>query len=90
MDTSEKYRLMIMFAVATMHFYRNDITVVEGENLGEFAERNKAVMSRVFDEALNTFNYELSHRQIGQAIQAYLCPPCSMADPAYKPVETTA
>jgi hypothetical protein len=81
---SEQYRLMIMFAVATMHFYRDDISIVQGETLGEFAERNKPVIDRVFEEALN-FGYEISHAQIGQAIKAYLCPPSSLATPAYKP-----
>ena len=70
---SEKYRLMVYFAVATLHFYRTDIAPVRGsQTVGEFMERNRGVIQRVCDEALSLFNYELSTEQIGRAVSAYL------------------
>ncbi len=71
-----RYRLMVYFAVATMHFYRADIvTILPGETLGDFTERNKSVINKVIKEAVEYFGYELSHAQIGKAIEAYLCDP---------------
>lgn len=68
----DNHKLMIYAAVATMHFYRKDIIPLrEGEQYGVFAEKNAAVIQRVFDEVLHKFNYELSHMQIGTAIKAY-------------------
>ncbi len=70
---SDQYKLMVYFAVATLHFYRADIVAVRGpKTAGEFAERNKDVIKRVCDEALNLFNYELSHEQVGRAVIAYM------------------
>ncbi len=70
---SPTYRLMIYFAVATLHFYRDSIISIESwETLGTFAERNRAVLDRVGQEARNLFGYELSHLQIGKAIAAYV------------------
>lgn len=72
---SEQYRLMIYFAVATLHFYRGSIAAVRGPQTSkEFRERNEAVIKRVSDEALSLFNYELSSEQMGRAITAYLMP----------------
>lgn len=63
---------MIHFAIATMHFYREDIVPLkEGETLGVFADKNKALIKRVCEEALNLFQYELSSKQIGSAIAGY-------------------
>jgi len=77
---SEQYRLMIYFAVATFHFYRNDIIPLEvGERYGVFAEKNKAVIKRVCDEALTLFQYELSDEQIGRAVKAYTAEPRPLA-----------
>ena len=73
--SSERYRMMIYFAVATFHFYRKEIvSCAEGETLGDFAEKNKDIVKRVVDEARSLFKYELSHEQIGTAIGAYLAP----------------
>lgn len=69
------YSLMIYVAVATFHFYRDEISNTEpGETLGAWAEKNKQVRNRVFTEILEVFNYELSDHQMGIAISAYLCP----------------
>lgn len=76
MNSSETYKLMTYFAVATLYFYRADIIDINpDETLGVFAERNKTVIDRVRAEALKYFKYELSHNQIGTAIEAYLCCP---------------
>lgn len=80
---SEKYRLMIYVAVATMHFYRAELVTFDPDNVKEYMERNKAVMSRIFDEVLNTFGYELSIEQMHRAIVAYRSFPCSMSEPAF-------
>lgn len=70
---SKQYRLMIYFAVATLHFYRGSIVAVRGpQTPEEFREKNKEVVKRVFDEALSLFKYELSHEQMTRAIAAYL------------------
>lgn len=79
--SEERYRLMIYFAVGTMHFYRKDtIPYVEGETLGVFAKKNKGVIDRVQAEALSLFDYELSDTQIGKAIEAYVLPGRSVLD----------
>lgn len=78
---TKQYRLMIYFAVATFHFYREDIIPLEeGEQLGVFLKKNKDVVARVLLEAQRLFQYELSYRQIGTAIQAYTAPGKSVAD----------
>ena len=78
---TEQYRLMVYFAVATLHFYRADIAAVRGpQTPGEFAATNKDVIKRVLDEALNLFNYELSHEQISRAVVAYMAPGQSVAN----------
>jgi hypothetical protein len=78
---SPQYRLMSYFAVATMHFYRKDIVALEpGETLGSFADKNKKVIDRVIQEAKNLFNYELSHEQVGRAIEVYVIPGQSVSD----------
>lgn len=78
---SEQYRLMIYFAVATLHLNRASIAVVRGpQTPKDFAERNKKVIERICDEALSLFGYELSHEQIGRAIRAYLAPGQSAVD----------
>lgn len=78
---SEQYRLMVYFAVATLHLYRADIVVVRGaQTAEEFAERNKDVIKQVLDEALSLFNYELSHEQVGRAVIAYMAPRQSITD----------
>ncbi len=77
---SEQYRLMIYFAVATLHLYRAGIVVVRGRQTPvDFATRNKDVIKRVCDEALNLFGYELSQEQVDRAIVAYLAPGQSVA-----------
>ncbi len=67
---------MVYFAVATLHFYRADIIpILLSETLGDFADRNKSVLDQICKEAIEYFGYELSHDQIGKAIEAYLCDP---------------
>jgi hypothetical protein len=69
------YRAAIYFAVATMHFYRDAIQPLSaGQTLGDFAAANEPVIKCVRDEAMRYIRYELSHEQIGRAIQAYLAP----------------
>jgi hypothetical protein len=86
MTSAQIYKLMIYFATATLYFYRGDIVNIEpGETLGDFANKNKAVISRVFEEALNIFGYELSSEQIGKAVYAYLCLPTSLSKPPFQP-----
>lgn len=72
MIRSAQYRLMIYFVVATILFYEKDVIIIEGETAGKFADRNKAVIDRVNEEAMNIFKYELSDDQIGKGILAYL------------------
>lgn len=68
---SEKYRLMIYFAVATFHLYRK--TIKENKtSLANFREQHPELIQRVFDEGKNIFNYELSCEQMDRAIKAYL------------------
>ncbi len=79
-QSSWNYRAAIYFAVATMHFYRDDVQpLVSGETLGDFAARNDSVVKRVCREAEHYLHYELSHEQIGRAIQAYLAPSVSLS-----------
>lgn len=81
---SNKYRAMIYFAVATMHFYREDLAAPPAggiiEDYEDFAKNNSDVMKRVFDEALRYFHYELSHEQMSRAVRAYLMPSCRLTD----------
>lgn len=79
---SVMYRMAIYAAVATMHFYRDDIVAPAHaeETLGVFAQRNSEVIKRMTDEVRHYFGYELSHHQIGAAIGAYLGSPSRMAD----------
>ncbi len=72
---SPQYRLMIYFIVATMHLYREDVIPLgENETLGSFAKKNRKVIDRVAQEGRNLFGYEISHEQVGKAIEAYLAP----------------
>ena len=74
---SEKYRLMVYFALATLYIYRKDIFPVNKINekgINLFREKNRTVLKRVCDEAKNLFGYELSSGQIERAIAAYLVP----------------
>ena len=69
---SAQYRLMVYFAVATFHLYRTDVIPLKiGEPYIVFEIKNKKVIERVCQEAINFFDYELSSEQIGRAIQAY-------------------
>lgn len=85
---TEQYRLMVYFAIATLYLYRTDIVAVRGQQTpDEFMERNKSVIKRVSEEALNLFHYELSGEQMGRAVVAYLAPGQSVArtQPAIMP-----
>lgn len=73
---SNQYKLMIYFAVATLHYYRGMLTPGEdGELAGEWAAKNQAVLDQVVKEAKDLFDYELSHAQIGSAVLAYRANP---------------
>ena len=68
----KNYRLMIYFAVGTLHFYRKDILPLgEKETTSVFMEKNKNVIKRVMEESINLFNYELSQNQLNKAVNAY-------------------
>lgn len=78
---SENYRLMVYFAVATMHLYRKSIEPYRfGETIADFARRNVDVQERVMVEAMNLFEYELSHEQMMRAWASYLAPGESVKD----------
>jgi hypothetical protein len=70
--SSNLYTLAIYFGIATLYFYRKDIIPLNnGENLGVFAEKNKEILQRVFDETLELMQYELSHHQMGRIVAGY-------------------
>lgn len=75
------YRLMVYFAVATLHLYRSSILPYQfGETVEDFARRNVDVHERVMVEAKNLFGYELSHVQMRRAFASYLAPGQSVKD----------
>ena len=71
---SDKYRMMIYFAVATMHLYRASIRLGH-DDLRDFKRRNQDLILRICAEARNLFDYELSTEQMDKAIIAYLSAP---------------
>jgi hypothetical protein len=74
-----RYRAAIYFAVATLHFYRDEILpLTPQQTLGDFADANYEVINRVCQESKRYLNYELSHEQIGRAIQAWVADPCKL------------
>jgi hypothetical protein len=80
-ESSKLYKLAIYFGIATLYFYRKDVIPLnEGENLGKFAENNKDVLKRVFDETLEVMQYELSDEQMYRIISAYTRQALSVRD----------
>jgi hypothetical protein len=78
---SANYRLMVYFAVATLHLYRKSIEPYQfGETVEDFIRRNVDVHERVMVEAKNLFGYELSHEQMRRAFASYLAPGQSVKD----------
>lgn len=78
---SEKYRLMIYFAVGTLHFYRKSLRPYQfGESIEQYASRNNDVLCRVQDEAQNLFTYSMSNEQLQRAVAAFLAPGQSIDD----------
>lgn len=77
---SKLYRSMIYFAVATLHFYREDIRAVLDPN--EFMEVNRPAMNQVFKECLHYMDYELSTEQMRRAVISYLAKPASLKEAA--------
>lgn len=74
-----RYRAAIYFAVATLHFYREELLPLSPQQtLGDFADANRKVIDRVCEEALEYLRYELSHEQIGRALKAYLSESCRL------------
>jgi hypothetical protein len=72
---SPMYRAAIYFAVARMHFYRDALKPYRpGQNLGDYAQDNDAVIQQVVKDTGDYLLYDLSSNQIGNAIQAYLAP----------------
>lgn len=69
---SREYRLMIYFAVTTIHMYSDGLKIHKTMNSRDFYEANIEVMDRVFQEGLNIMNYELSYRQINKACIVYM------------------
>lgn len=69
---SAQYRLMIYFAHSTMVLYSKTIVHNPEMTTEEFYKANEEVCTRVFDEGLNIFNYELSYHQVMAACQVYL------------------
>lgn len=70
---TDKYRLMIYFAVATLHLYRKSIEVpLPGDTVEVFIKRNADVNERVVIEAKNLFAYELSDAQMMRAWASWL------------------
>ncbi len=75
---SRKYRMMIYFVVATLHLYRNEIK--ECKDPEEFRTKNQPILTRVFDEGLTVFNYELSDMQMGKGVVAYMAKGQNVSD----------
>jgi len=69
----EKYRLMIYFAIATLHLYSKDVCLKSGNNVKSFRKKYPGIVKRVSDESLTIFTYELSWEQMDMAIYAYIC-----------------
>lgn len=72
MEASERYKLMIYFAHSTLVFYSKSILCEAPMSVVDFKEKHPEVIQRVFDEALSTFNYELSFEQMNKAVAAYI------------------
>lgn len=72
METSQKYKSMIYFAVATFFFYSKNIIYTKEIDVNLFRENNPELVKRIFDECLSVMNYELSNNQVDTAILAYL------------------
>jgi hypothetical protein len=84
---SGNYKAMVYFAVAILHFYRDELLPrTPGQTLGDFADANRPVIDQVLREAVQSFGYELSHEQIGRAVQAYLSPSCVLTPRPERPV----
>jgi hypothetical protein len=71
---TEKYRLMIYFAVATLHLYRKSVCDNPNDDMLVFKRKNTDVILRVCQEARGTFGYELSAEQMDRAIGAFRAP----------------
>lgn len=69
---SKMYRLMIYFAHSTMIMYEKTIISDKDMSVEAFHNKNKDVMTRVCEEAINIMEYELSHNQIMKACYVYL------------------
>lgn len=81
---SPMYRAMTYFVTATMRLYRADINAgIEHEMMlrqrpaSWFVEAHPQLMKRITTEAINFFDYELSHNQLCAGVFAYFAPPQS-------------
>ena len=68
---TDMYTAMRYFVVATLHFYRDEITPCQAD---EFHDLNREIWYRVFNEAKQYCNYELSRAQMESGIAAYFRP----------------
>jgi len=71
---TEKYRLMIYFIVATIQLYEASVIMPKDEQISvdDFIKNNRDLMNRVFDEAINCFNYEISSHQLEKGVYAWM------------------
>lgn len=86
---TDQYKLMIYFAVATLHIYQKEIRIETEMSVTTFRDRYHYEVQRVFDECLSIFNYQLSYEQIDRAIVVFmknkLKPESPMETPIYNP-----
>ena len=66
------YKLMIYFAVSTMHMNQKDVKISKEMTIDEFSNANKEMISLVLAEAISIFHYELSYNQLHTAIQVFM------------------
>jgi len=75
-----------------MVMYSKDIACIQGMNVGEFMDKNKDLIKRVFDEGINIMSYELSNNQMEKAVFVYLQskyhPQSVLETEAYQPIKS--
>ena len=69
---SKIYRLMIYFAHSTLVIYSATIVSNDKMSVKEFRDKNRDVVTRVFDEGLLIMHYEINIHQMEMAIMVYL------------------
>ena len=66
----DSYKAMIYFITATLYFYKNEIRFTNNTN--EFFNINLDILTKVKNEGLKYFNYEISINQMMAGITAYI------------------